>query len=184
MASTVEICNAALIKVGASTVISLEDGAKAAQLCAARWPAVRDATLRAHPWNCAIRRVRLAPLLEPPAFGFARQFQLPADCLRVLDVGEAAEGHRCEGGRLLTDAEAVQLTYVRRVEDSEAFDPLLAETIAARLAAELAYPLANSTTLAEALWRAYDSRLREARSADAQGSGSFGAAESWLAGRP
>ena len=58
--SVIEICNNALVDLGEEPITSLADNTKAARLCNQRWPAVRDAVLRAHPWNCAVTLARLA----------------------------------------------------------------------------------------------------------------------------
>lgn len=96
MASEVEICNSALIKLGDDTITSLTDDSKRARLCNAQFARLRDEVLRAHPWNFAIRRASLAKLSQAPAFEFAAAFRLPEDpyCLRVLLLfdGSAPQG--------------------------------------------------------------------------------------------
>ena len=57
---------------------------------------------------------------------------------------------------------------MRRVDEPAQFDALLADTIAARLAAELAWPIASSTSLAQSMWQLYEMKLREARGIDSQ----------------
>ena len=44
---------------------------------------------------------------------------------------------------------------------------LLVEAIAARLAADISYNLANSTSLTPTMWQLYESKLSEARFVDA-----------------
>jgi hypothetical protein len=74
-----------------------------------------------------------------------------------------------EAGRLLTDEGApVNLTYTRGVTNPAAFDPLFAETLAARIAAEIAVSLTESLGKAQALWQVYQQKLAEARRRDAQ----------------
>src|SRR3546814_6931193 len=93
MTSVVSICNRALTLLGQKTITSLEDNSQAARLCVESYGPTRDAVLRDHPWNCAIARADLAALSEAPAFEFGRQFQLPPDCLRVLELwGSRARG--------------------------------------------------------------------------------------------
>ena len=58
--SVIEICNNALLDLGEDAIMSLQDDSKAARLCNHRWPGVRDAVLRAHPWNCAMAQWELA----------------------------------------------------------------------------------------------------------------------------
>ncbi|MGB8276100.1 MAG: hypothetical protein WCF16_12625 [Alphaproteobacteria bacterium] len=169
--SVVSICNRALDLLKADPITSLADNSEAARLCARNYEPVRDAVLRAYPWNAAERRVSLAALSDAPAWGYARQFQLPVDCLRVLTLEnqEAGAQYRIEGRRVLTDEAApLNILYLARVTDPAELDALLADTIAARLAADLAYPLTGSTSLAQAMFTTYQAKLAEARRCDAQ----------------
>lgn len=188
MASTVALCNRALALIGEEPVLSLSDDAEPARRCALLYPETRDAVLRAHPWNAATARTALAPLAEAPAFGFAAQYRLPFDCLRVLGMADRRSRFRVEGRRLLTDADDAAIVYVRRLADPAAFDALLADAVAARLAHDMAYALAGSAALAGRMWELYVRKLAEARKADAQEGGAERLeADAWLdarAGRP
>lgn len=184
MTSIVAICNAALIRIGAEPISALDEPSKAARLCNSRYADLRDEVLRDHPWNFALHRTSLAALAEMPAFGYARRFQLPADCLRVLSMADKDARFQIEGRSLLTDEADAKILYVRRVEDPNAFDPLFANALSLRLAAELAYAITNSTTLIEAMWGLYQRAAQRARTADAQeGSLPVLDADAWIGTR-
>ncbi|MDP3426221.1 MAG: hypothetical protein Q8S17_02420, partial [Humidesulfovibrio sp.] len=141
--SVIEICNSALTDLGEEAIASLADNTKAARLCNQRWAAVRDAVLRAHPWNCATALVELAASATPPAWKFSTSFPLPTDCLRVLSVtsgGAALCAWEVQAGQVICDeAGPLSIAYIRRLDDPRLFDPLLSEALSARLAATLAY---------------------------------------------
>lgn len=61
-ATELEICNAALSRLGAPSISSLSDVDKKAQTCSLMYPRTRDNLLRSHPWNFALKRVELLPL--------------------------------------------------------------------------------------------------------------------------
>ena len=177
MTSNVDICNSALNMVGASIITSLTEDSKAARVCNQRFTFVRDAVMRAHPWNCLIRRVKLAKDATAPGYKFANRYSLPADpyCLRVLTVSDDGDDERrdieykVEGERyLLTDEGTLYIQYVARDEDPNNWDFLLIEALAARMASEIAYPLVGSSTLATNMFAMYEIKLKEARFADAQ----------------
>ena len=172
MASVVEICNRALDKLGEPPIVSLADDVKASRACNRVFAPVRDSVLRDHPWNCAIARVMLAADALTPAWGFARAFPLPIDCLRVLTVAPepGPQPHWIvEGRAILTDAPApLAIKYLRRLTDPNLFDPLLSEALAARLAVELCEALTQSNTKRQMLVNDYDAIVVRARSADAQ----------------
>ena len=177
MTSNVDICNSALNMVGASIITSLTEDTKAARVCNQRYPFVRDAVFRAHPWNCLIRRVKLGRDATAPAYKYAYRYTLPSDpyCLRVLTISDDGDDERrdidykVEGNRfLLTDQGTVYIQYISRDEDPNQYDFLLIEALAARMASDIAYPLVGSSALSTNLFAIYEIKLREARFADAQ----------------
>ena len=184
MVSTVDICNRALQKLGHTKITSLDDDVKAARESQRAYALVRDAVFRDHPWNCLLARASLAALSETPAWGFANQYQLPVDCLRVLEVDTDCVW-RIEGRRILTDAGApLNVVYVRQEDDPEQYDLLLVEALASRLAVELAESLTQSNTKRELAERAYLEVLSQGRRADAQeGSARRLFRSSWLEAR-
>lgn len=187
--SVVAICNAALDLLGAETIQSLDDQRKEAKVCNRRYPAVRDAVLRAHPWNCALIRKAIPADADPPVWGWGKAFTLPADpyCLRVLAVEDYSTGNRfeIEGRKIVTDLGApLNVLFIARVIDPTLFDDLLAEAIAARLAADIAYSITGSGNIATQMWQLYTDKLREARGVDGkEGIPVDDRSMSWLAAR-
>jgi hypothetical protein len=188
MTSHVEICNRALDKLGSAPIASLQDNVKSARACARMFDSVRDAELRDHLWNFAIARISLPVLSEPPVYGFARQFQLPGDCLKVTEVypvSGMAGAWKVEGRRILTDlSPPLKITYVRRLADAGAFDALFVEALAARLAVELCETLTQSNTKRRMAQEDYAGAIRRARRADAiEGTPDALEETSWLKAR-
>jgi len=184
--SAVQICNRALDILGADPVLSLNDNSEAGRLCNRNFAPVRDAVLRAYPWNAAMRRAALPALAEAPAWGFAAAYQLPADCLRLWRVeNEDLADWRVEGRTVVSDIAApLRILYLARLDDPGFFDPLLAEAVAGRLAADLAYRLTGSSALGNQAWSLYQAKLAEARRVDAQeGSAEALRAVDWLQAR-
>ncbi|WP_319470547.1 hypothetical protein [uncultured Pseudodesulfovibrio sp.] len=171
--SVIEICNNALLDLGEDVIMSLGDESKAAGLCNHRWPAVRDAVLRAHPWNCAMAQAELAAGSAAPLWKWEYKYVLPTDFLRIVQIvgqdgGDIADWE-IQGGIILCNEQApIYISYVRRETDPKRYDALLDETFSARLAATLAYPLTGSTSLAQSYWNVYQEKLAEARGVDAR----------------
>ena len=173
MVSTIAICNSALTKIGSSHLISTEDTLPHAQAVRAQLPVIRDKLLRLHPWNFAVTRANLARLSQPPAFGFAYQYQYPSDLLRLLSLytssgqSETAPYH-IEGRHLLTNKDSVRIRYIRQVDDPHEMDSTFRELLALRLAADLAISVAGSRSLREHLLKEAEDALTDARRLDAQ----------------
>lgn len=168
-ATQVSICSAALMLLGDSPIADLSENSKRAQLCANVYPLARVEMLRAHPWNCAIKRAVLAPLSTTPAFEWPYQFNLPADLLRVLQVGldGSPEDYRVEGRRILARGNTLRLSYVADVPEGQ-WDTLLVEVMTKRMVKDIAYPVTKSASLAEAKAREFEIAFKRARSVDGQ----------------
>lgn len=181
MASQVEIANRALTKIGEARIISLSDDVEAARVISSIWDVARDAELRVRNWNFSIKRESLAALSAAPSWGFQVQYQLPSDCLRVLQVGEFYPGPsmsdyrnqseamwQIEGGKILTDYEApLKIRYVSRVEDTGLWDALFVEAFACRLAVESCERITQSNTKRDLAWNEYQQAVKAAVRADA-----------------
>ena len=166
MASVVDICNGALNQLGASTILTLTEDSKNARLCNARFTQIRDSVFRSHPWNCLQKRLQLAADSDAPAWGFTKQYTLPADCLRVLTILDYDADYKIEGRKILTDNSTMKILYISRLEDPNEYDELLRETLSAALAADIAYAVTSSNPTATNMFNLFQSKLKDARFVD------------------
>jgi len=165
MASNVEIANSALTKLGASRITALTDNVKAAREINAIFELRRDYLLRTHNWSFAMTRASLPALDETPAWGYTTLYQLPTDCLRVVQVndtwvvpgladytsGPDSEPYKITGRRIETDIGApLKLRYIKRVTDPAQFDAAFVEVFASDLADQVCEALTQSNTKREA----------------------------------
>jgi hypothetical protein len=160
--SPTDICNLALAHLGESRIESLDEDNVASRACSMHYAFTRDEVLRSHRWNFAVKRAVLSRLEEDPPFGYAAQYELPADCLRVLEVNGSELGdvlcgpYVIEGRRLLTDAAAVNLLFIRRAADVSQFDALFAQALALKLAVALSETIRGTTGKTAELMAAYE----------------------------
>jgi hypothetical protein len=169
-ATSVSICSNALLMLGAHTISSFEDGTDRSTLAANLYESTRDATLRSHPWNCATKRVVLAPDAEAPAFGYPAAFTLPADFLRVVQVGDDADDvdYKVEGGKILASGTVLNLRYIFRNEIEATWDPLLVKAMELQMAAAMAYPITMSAAKEQVQLEKLERFMKQARAADGQ----------------
>lgn len=181
MYGKLRICNRALGKVGNYVIQSLEDPSEAARLLKESYDTVRDTELAAYRWGFAIARKLLPALEEAPLFGYARAYQLPPDCLRVLEVGarwpqpvshafRSGENARwqVEGDKMLSNMPApLPLLYIRRAENPERYPAEFVEALAAKLAVEICERLSGGQSRKETLWGEYERAVKEARRVNA-----------------
>ncbi|WP_218169686.1 hypothetical protein [Pseudomonas sp. P7759] len=170
MATGVSICSNALLMLGAQTINDFNQSVDRAKLAANLYPTIRDDLLRTHPWNCTIKRVLLAPDATPPAFGYTNQFELPADFLRVLEVGQAGIqiDYLVEGRSILADAMSVELRYVYLNEVENTWDASLVGLLTVAMACAMAYPITQSSALQAAFEQKLAMAKKIARAVDGQ----------------
>jgi hypothetical protein len=181
MASDVGICNTALAWVGGSLIMSLGDDTNEARLCDAVYAGVRDAVLEAHDWTFAITRRNLPMSAASPDNGYANAFAIPSDILRITDVNDGQDW-RVEGDSIVTNEGSCKIRAVARITDPNRFSSLFVQALAARLAADLAIPLAQSRLLQQDNFTIYENKLAQAVANDGMQGKSRKITSSWLRG--
>lgn len=161
--SETDICNLALQRLGAKAISTLEEDSVAGRECNRVYAHARDSELRAYAWNFARERASLAADATDPAFGFAKQYPLPVDFLRILPDAEVRDW-QIEGTSILTDDGApLKLVYIKRVEDVSLFDELFISLLVTRIAVDVVEKITQSNTKAEMARAAYKAARAEAR---------------------
>ncbi|SNB66981.1 hypothetical protein SAMN07250955_105229 [Arboricoccus pini] len=86
MSTEADLCSAALVKLGAAPITSLNDSTTESLIASRLYPVARDALLSCHPWDFTIAE---AQLTQDPSVsvenGYA--FVLPTDLLRTISAG-------------------------------------------------------------------------------------------------
>ncbi|HEX9568346.1 MAG TPA: hypothetical protein VF987_01585 [Rhodospirillales bacterium] len=169
--STIALASRALLKLGAGTIASFDEGTAESEIAGNLYPSLRDALISAHPWSFATAQATLPRLAAEPVADYAFAYQLPADFLRALSAGAGPRGrgidYRIAERRLHADSGEVVLTYVFRPDEID-FPPFFDQALIARLAAEFCIPLTESTTRAESLHKLADIEFRRAKMIDSQ----------------
>jgi hypothetical protein len=160
MASKVQICNMALSRLGANTLVSLTDTTSEAILCNTLFDTLAERVMIQGSWTSVIFRADLARTTNTPTFGYTYEYQLPVNpkCLKVIALDEESPGdidYQVEGDKILTDEESISIKYIGKVTNTEEFDALLTESIEILLASYLALPITGNAGLAAELKREY-----------------------------
>lgn len=169
MATAVSICSNALLMLGASPISSFDGSDDKARLASNLYPGQRDATLRAHTWNCCVKRVQLAPLSGVSTYGWQNAFQMPGDWVRTMRVGGSGNfvaDFRQQQRTLLANATVVNLRYVFRNTNEGSWDDLLVDVLTKRMAWAMCYAVTKSTSLRDTLGQEFRLALQQAKSID------------------
>jgi len=201
MASQTDICNDALTILGAGTINAITDQSNQARALNAVWNVQRDAELRKHRWKFSIVRASMPALAGAPASGpYTQWFQLPAGCLRVLEVGDSyaatdlsdyrsgptLDDYSIEGGKVLSNLSApLSIRYVQQVTDPTQWDAAFTAAFAARLAARTCFRITQSNESVKLAEARYKQDILDAIRANAlETTPTFLADDTWVSTRP
>ena len=169
--TSIALCSRALLRIGANSIASFDEGTAEAEIAANLYSSTRDSMLSAHPWTFATGQMVLAKLQAEPIADFDSAFQLPADFLRALSAGVSGRGrgvnYRIAEKRLHANQQEVVLTYIFRPAEAD-FPPFFDQALIARLSAEFCIPLTESTSRAETLFKLGADEFRRAKTIDSQ----------------
>lgn len=153
--SETEICNLALGRVRVSReIVSLTEGSAEANQCQRFYAHARDNVLRDFAWGFATRYLALALVADSPNAEWRYAYRWPADCLaaRYIVTGVRNDpnpppfevGSDATGRLIFTDMAQAVLKYTATIIDPVQFSPDFADTVAWRLAPDIAIPLGRS----------------------------------------
>ena len=173
MATKTSIANQALGWLGANLITAFTDDSREAQLITANYPDIRDAVLEEREWTFASARRSLLPSVTAPLYGYAYKFTIPGDVLRILEVrndkrarGKNGLDWRLEGDFILADSDSLDIRYIYRNDEPASYSPGFVQALAARLAADLAIPIAESRALQQDMFGLYQAKLKSAAALD------------------
>ena len=171
MSSAIDICNQALLLLGASPIVSFEDDTAEADALQVHYAPTKKAFLRGYAWNCAIQTVTVALLADKP-LRYDYAFAWPDDALRIIDVIDASHnGQRMEweveGRTIHTDFKDVYVRAVMNIPEPQ-LDAHVEDAFMYALARKLSYTLTSDTARETNIDTLYEKALMEARTTDAQ----------------
>jgi hypothetical protein len=137
MRSKIKIFNSALYKLGEAPLVNPDNPTEKKVVCEHFYNSSIEHILRLHQWNCALSRITLARLTEAPPFGWSYKYNLPSDCINVVQMTDGAK-YVIEGRQLLTDSATCSIKYTKFITDPNQFDPGVLECIVLQLAANIA----------------------------------------------
>jgi hypothetical protein len=177
-ASSIDICNLALTRLGHATIQAFPpaEESEEARKCFLLYDRIRRTALRAHPWNFATTTVALSQLEgDEILYEWDYVYKVPADCLRVLYIPDPDDKDNFKvpyelraDGVLLTDMPEAKIRYIKDVSDTSLFDEQFVEAFSYRLAADLAMPLTGKAEYANSLTNLYNVTVRAAMASDAK----------------
>lgn len=189
MADKTTIANMAAARIGEEMrITSLDDDRNVARTLKAAWDIERQASIRDGAWNFAVRRDDLAAVVDPAlvVYPWKYGFELPASCMRLLEVLDAARDDYALEGRIIlaNTAGPLYIRYLVDVQEPALWDASFTHAFALRLAWRCGRRLAGSAFDQDQCWAEYRKALSDARRVDARENPGFEQEESdWVSSR-
>lgn len=165
--STLTICNSALLKIGNDVITSIDGNQRAAIVCKTLFQYLADEVMGESPWVFATKQSVLAPTGVAPPYTWQYAYDIPSDCLRPLVPDDDHIHWVVNGTQILCNETSLNLDYLFRNQDASSWDARFCETLAWRLAMELALALARSIPLKQEAEKSYNAALAQARAMNA-----------------
>jgi len=140
MSSEIDICNLALVALGAEQIRDFTGANKRERVCETTYPQVRDTLLAGYDWSFArvIASLRVTVGAEPNEYGTG--YDIPNDCLRPVDIMPLGRGQRWEqvGASIYTQIPEPKLRYTKRETNTGLYTVAFVNALSLQLAVAIA----------------------------------------------
>lgn len=165
MISKVSICNQALSWVGANFIVSLEEPSAEGEWCRNNYSFIRDAVIEARMWTFAKTRGS-STVADKDQWDQYYLHRMPEEWLQVFRVFKDTSCTPCEwereGEYIRAEEDTIYMVGVQRIVDTNKFTQQFVQTLAARLASDMAVPLTEDRKLAQDMFNMYLEKLHHA----------------------
>lgn len=168
MATTdIKICNAGFIMCGADEINSFSDNTFEAKLASSVYTETKETLLQYYPWRFSLRQKDLGgALVAPPEFKWDYKYQLPSDCLRIIQL-EREEDYELYDRQVYTSAKPCKIVYQRNIAEAD-MPSYFVRALQFHLARIFAMSLQEDPNKFTIFDRAADKETARARQLDAQ----------------
>ena len=167
-----QICNKALVLLGATTITSLDDDTVNARALSKIYETDLRVLLAECKWNFATKRAMLAQVSVTQAWEYTNEtttFAKPSDCIRIWDTNDSSAVWREEGDYIIADVSSLGVKYVYYLDDPTKYPSYFVQAFVDLLASSITYLVLNSKTKAIEMFEKYETvSLPNARTMNSQ----------------
>jgi len=170
MITSIDVANRALMLLGGREITSFTEDSNEAKIAKTLYLSTRDYVLRAYPWASLKRRKELNELADKPISEYEHQYQLPEDCIRVLEVFSPSANKvyqwEVNGTAVLANQSPLSIVYLSNAIPESKYSTQLVQALVYRLASEMAYAMTGNNTSMSNFNALFSQVLDEARTTD------------------
>ena len=187
----VEICNLALVRIGApNTITAIGEGTVESNALQKVWESSQNEVLSDHPWSFATKIQELAAAsADPDLDTWEYAYQVPNDCLVVRQLTNRDTKYEVVGDEIHANAEDddAWVIYTKTISDPEDLPTKVASALGFKLAINIAVQILGDRkgpNLIKSLYDLYEKALDDAKAFDAkQENNPVDDNDSWITGR-
>jgi len=166
MATSIEICSNALVRIGTPPISSFTEGGAQGQAASNLYEPTVRALLSEYNWRFASAKRTLPRLTSSPLNDWEYAFQLPSDLL-VLYRTFPNVNYQIYEDKIYSNVSEMDIDYLMRANET-LFPAYFQLALEYKLASEFALIVTSNRSLAETYERKYMEQSKKARFADAQ----------------
>lgn len=168
MATTdISIINTALLMIGANDINSLSDATAEAKLANSVYQDIKNSLLQYNPWRFSLKQKDLGgALVSDPLFKWEKQYQLPSDLLRVINL-EGDAPYEIYEDKICTDVSPCRIVYQANIQEKD-FPSYFVRCLNFHLASTFAVSLLDDAAKMQMFEQRADKETARARNIDAQ----------------
>jgi hypothetical protein len=167
-----EIINKALTLIGAAPIVNITDDTNNARIMNRVYDMSLRSILSECLWNFAVKRKLLQVSTDSVDWnepGVTILYGRPSDVVRIFSTNSPKAVWYEEGDYILSDTAGLGLKYVYYLDTTSKYPPAFVDAFVDRLAADAAFMIINSATIAQSCLEKYSKiSLPKARSQNAQ----------------
>ena len=140
MSSEIDICNLALVAIGAEQIRDFTGANKRERVCETMYSHVRDKLLAGYDWSFARVIASLRETVGAEANEYGTGYDVPNDCLRAIDILPLGRGQRWEriGASIFTSVPEPKLRYTKRETNTGLYTMAFVDALSLQLAVAIA----------------------------------------------
>lgn len=140
----IEIINRALTKLGANTIISLDENSIECEVANRTYDESLSSLLSELDWNFAIKEAVLTPAKKVSKWRKGNYFNLPADVINITEVSSQGVWKQ-EGEYIFAEDSEFAIVYVSKCSNETLFPTYFVDALVYKLCADMCYTITNSS---------------------------------------